>query len=148
MPILCAHCKGYHPSIEDVRVCASHDNFVRAGSPRPTNWQAAMMTLEPTKAPTEMGMYRQTATGDLFRVYKAQTGSHLLCKRLVKLSSGNWTFIYAGAARTQVKAHERLGLDEAKEFGQQFGVCCCCGKLLTDPESVAAGIGPVCAGKV
>ena len=27
------------------------------------------------------------------------------------------------------------------------GYCCCCGRLLTTPESVAAGIGPVCAGR-
>jgi hypothetical protein len=27
------------------------------------------------------------------------------------------------------------------------GRCCCCGRLLTTPESVAAGIGPVCASR-
>jgi hypothetical protein len=29
-------------------------------------------------------------------------------------------------------------------YGKQFGVCCCCGRELTDPKSVAKGIGPVC----
>lgn len=28
------------------------------------------------------------------------------------------------------------------------GKCRCCGKLLTDPDSIAAGIGPTCAAKV
>lgn len=27
------------------------------------------------------------------------------------------------------------------------GTCCCCGRKLTDPESIASGIGPTCAGK-
>ena len=29
--------------------------------------------------------------------------------------------------------------------GKETGKCCCCGRELTDPESVAAGIGPICA---
>lgn len=29
--------------------------------------------------------------------------------------------------------------------GRETGKCCCCGRELTDPESIAAGIGPVCA---
>lgn len=33
---------------------------------------------------------------------------------------------------------------EAKVYGQQTGSCACCGKQLTDPESVTLGIGPVC----
>ena len=31
--------------------------------------------------------------------------------------------------------------------GRKSGVCCCCGRELTDSESVANGIGPVCASK-
>lgn len=30
-------------------------------------------------------------------------------------------------------------------YGQQTGVCACCGRELTDPESIARGIGPICA---
>jgi len=30
---------------------------------------------------------------------------------------------------------------------QHQGKCCCCGKPLTTPESVTAGIGPICAEK-
>lgn len=31
--------------------------------------------------------------------------------------------------------------------GKETGVCCCCGRELTDPNSIEAGIGPVCASK-
>ncbi len=30
---------------------------------------------------------------------------------------------------------------------QHAGKCCCCGRQLTDPISIAAGIGPECAGR-
>lgn len=33
------------------------------------------------------------------------------------------------------------------EFGKKFGTCCMCGRELTNPESVALGIGPVCREK-
>lgn len=33
---------------------------------------------------------------------------------------------------------------QAAQFGRQFGVCGICGRTLTDPPSVARGIGPVC----
>lgn len=35
----------------------------------------------------------------------------------------------------------------AVKHGRQYGQCACCGKELSDPESVAKGIGPVCAEK-
>ncbi len=38
-----------------------------------------------------------------------------------------------------------LSLEEAKAFGQLYGVCCNCGRRLTDETSIAEGIGPVCA---
>lgn len=54
-------------------------------------------------------------------------------------------FIYAkGIIHKLVK---RLDLDEVKGFGKAFGVCGVCARLLTNPESIAAGIGPICAMK-
>jgi hypothetical protein len=38
-------------------------------------------------------------------------------------------------------------LKAAVEYGRSTGKCCCCGRELTDPESVANGIGPVCQSK-
>jgi hypothetical protein len=34
----------------------------------------------------------------------------------------------------------------ARVDGKETGICCCCGAQLTDPVSIAAGIGPICAG--
>lgn len=38
-------------------------------------------------------------------------------------------------------------LATAVKFGRASGRCCSCGRDLTDPESIAAGIGPICASK-
>lgn len=35
----------------------------------------------------------------------------------------------------------------AKAYGLRTGSCCICGRELTDPVSVAQGIGPICAGR-
>ena len=32
-------------------------------------------------------------------------------------------------------------------YGLKFGICSCCGRELTNPESVARGIGPICASR-
>jgi hypothetical protein len=34
-----------------------------------------------------------------------------------------------------------------ERYGRETGTCGACGRLLTDPDSVARGIGPVCAAK-
>jgi hypothetical protein len=34
----------------------------------------------------------------------------------------------------------------ARVSGKDTGICCCCGAELTDPVSIEAGIGPICAG--
>ena len=38
-------------------------------------------------------------------------------------------------------------LETLQQYGRETGNCACCGRELTDPESVARGIGPVCAEK-
>lgn len=38
-------------------------------------------------------------------------------------------------------------LTVAKKYGFATKNCCCCGKVLTDPVSIANGIGPICESK-
>lgn len=42
---------------------------------------------------------------------------------------------------------ERGDLPEALEFWHE-GQCCACGRALTDPQSIASGIGPVCKSRL
>lgn len=43
---------------------------------------------------------------------------------------------------------EAEGLKAVAEIGILTGNCGICGKMLTNEESIASGIGPICAGKV
>ena len=60
-------------------------------------------------------------------------------------------FIASGAATPEHKATlNAIAQDPskvAKEYGMETGQCCLCGRELTDPESIKAGIGPICASK-
>lgn len=58
-----------------------------------------------------------------------------------------WEFVYAPGAVRRLSASTRISLEEAKEFGHLYGTCIVCGRTLTNPDSVAAGIGPVCAAR-
>lgn len=111
-------------------------------------------------AVTEDGMYK-IADGTIFKVQRAVHGSgHLYAKRLVVDSEavrdavGNVVtpaevhFEYAPGAIRNLTAQDRLTLEEAKKFGALYGTCCVCGRTLTRESSIAAGIGPVCAGRL
>lgn len=54
----------------------------------------------------------------------------------------------AEAIANYLSAAAESGLaDLAAEFGKEFGQCSCCGAMLTNPESIERGIGPICAEK-
>jgi hypothetical protein len=92
---------------------------------------------------TEEGMYRK---GDeIFRVQRSLESGNLYAK---KLDVVEMKFIFASGAIRTIKSSDKMTLDEAKAFGVETGFCCVCAKFLTDPKSVANGIGPVCAKNV
>lgn len=93
----------------------------------------------------EDGMYR--VDGVVYKVQHAVHGSgRQYAKRLTQYGN-DWTFEYAAGAIRKLRPEHRMTLDEAREFGALYGVCCRCGTTLTDEESIARGIGPVCAEK-
>lgn len=99
----------------------------------------------------ESGMYKVGET--IYKVYKTVHGSGKMCAKELVMVEG-WSFethgkqaaefVYRGLATRFVKPENRMSLEQAKEFGVIYGVCCVCGATLTDETSIAAGIGPVC----
>lgn len=86
------------------------------------------------------GMYK--VGDDIFKVYFTQAG-HIATKQLTEDG-----FEYTGRKPlSMIKPEHRMTLDEAKEYGKVTGTCCNCGRLLTNEESIANGIGPICATK-
>lgn len=76
----------------------------------------------------------------------------------VKSSSGDYmgkvvgtSFIAVSSAPATIKptleAIAANPSEVAKAYGKKTGICSCCGRELTDPSSIAAGIGPICATK-
>jgi hypothetical protein len=100
---------------------------------------------------TEDGMYRMGET--IFKVQRAVHGSgHLYAKRLVlekdpETDQQRGHFVYDAGTIRMLRPEHKLSLEQAREFGRLYGVCCVCGATLTNEESIEAGIGPICAGK-
>jgi hypothetical protein len=89
-------------------------------------------------APVSEGYY--FAEGLIYKVQAAKASGNLYAK--VFSESG---YEYAPGAMRLIPTAARLTLEQAAEAGVKTGRCVVCSRLLTDPESVAAGIGPVCA---
>ena len=89
------------------------------------------------------GMYRKG--DDIFRVQRSLESGNLYAK---KLDIVEMKFIFTSGAIRTLKSSDKMTLEEAKAFGVETGFCCVCAKFLTDPKSVAVGIGPVCAKNV
>lgn len=89
------------------------------------------------------GMWR-TADGAIWKVLPGRTTGNLYAKRLGE--GGSFEYVVGGIHRVR-ETGVRLTLDEAKQYGRVTGRCCVCARLLTDPASITAGIGPVCAAR-
>jgi hypothetical protein len=117
-----------------------------------TTQAAGLAPQQPTRPAvaqvSEDGMYR-TPDGTIWKVQRAVTGSgQLYAKRLVVEPGRSGTFVYEPGAIRRLRPDQRLTLDEAKAFGKLYGVCCQCGRTLTDEQSIADGIGKICAGRL
>lgn len=104
--------------------------------------------LNPAESVTE-GMYERN--GEIFKVQRAVHGSgNLYAKKLTQgrdAFDDEWTFEYAPGAIRRLRARDKMTIERAKEFGALYGVCCVCAATLTNEESIAAGIGPVCSAR-
>lgn len=76
-------------------------------------------------------------------IYRVRQGRGLYALRLLRDGGTE----YAPGVVTKLDPSMALTLEEAKEWGRDTGVCCQCSAELTNPESIALGIGPICRGK-
>lgn len=88
----------------------------------------------------ELGLYRKGE--DTFQVKESRSSGY---RYAVRLEGTKW--IYARGVAAELTSDMALTLEEAKAYGQRTGVCCACGAELTNPDSIEAGIGPICANK-
>jgi|SRR5687768_13629438 len=121
----------------------------------------------------DCGMYQTVDADGKVTVYKVKWNkynTHKLAEKLVitetygdyDTETGTWSkkpkgkFYYAKGMMAVLTSENKMNEAQAKAFhdatkkkyGQDYGFCCVCGKLLTVKKSIDAGIGPVCAGKL
>lgn len=118
-------------------------------------FEAITAPLKPQPA-TEPGMYLKI-------VDVPQSDAKLVCIYRVKIGKSGFPyaealvlgapgqkarFVYQAGLIKTITADMRMTKEQAIEFGVNHGVCCRCGKVLTNDKSVEKGIGPVCIKKL
>ena len=121
-------------------------------------WAAAH--TECPKQPTTIAAMILVDTDGIYRaddgtIYKVQHAAHgsgrLYAKRLTITEDADGArhgrFDYAPGAIHTLRADQRLTAEQAAQYGRLYGVCVACGATLTDEDSIARGLGPVCASR-
>lgn len=80
----------------------------------------------------------------IFKVQTSPNSGRQYAKKL-DIDSGTWE--YAPGAVKNLRPETKMPLERAQGFGRLYGWCIKCSRTLTDEDSIAAGIGPICAGK-
>lgn len=96
------------------------------------------------------GIYISEDLKDIRKAYWNLEHSRLLCKQLIVIREGfrvETSWAYLGTAASNLAGYKLLNKEDAIQYGQLYGICGRCGRLLNDEKSIAAGIGPVCAAK-
>jgi hypothetical protein len=157
MAVRCGNHRGspspvYHDDVAAVRACC--EGKPTMGRPSP---------IAPSVEPREITEGMWYIGERIVKVQRAVHGSqHLYTKELVRIepargddgediSPGSWEFerLYGGMKELRKGENVRkMTLEEAVQFGKLYGICCRCAATLTDENSIAAGIGPICAGKI
>ncbi len=100
---------------------------------------------------------KQTAAEDGYYV----NGDTFVCVKWNRAKTGQYATVwngeswdYDGRESRKLVADVKAGKlspmtpEDAKRFGDLYGSCFKCSRTLTDPESIAQGYGPVCAGRM
>lgn len=116
----------------------------------------AIPTIQ-TPEPLKIGIYdtmpgtEEFVTGRFLIAYTNKYGS-ISVKRLYKSWSTKSGYSWTKSSTYILKNLLKMGtvhVDSATvgALGKKFGMCMYCGHLLTDPASIAEGVGPVCKSK-
>jgi len=149
--ITCGNCTRTHESVDAVRSCYAMTH-------RRSNSHSKRTALEKQyivdknairSGVKEAGIYKDHSSGTIYKVQLAVHGSgRLYAKKLVVHPEDKTaTFVYEPGAIYRISASDKMTLEDAKAFGALYGCCVRCGRTLTDEQSIAAGIGPICAGR-
>lgn len=175
--ITCGNCKQSHSTVAEVKACYAtrmdspafeqrvqavearqqaarvqadpailgHDEFRDSTKYNFGRWDRAIGQREQFEL-SDSGIYQVGET--VYKVYANQAQTRMLAKELKVLHTGATTWEYVGMAARFVRKNQRITQEQAEKFGKIYGVCAICGRTLTDEQSIAQGIGPVCIKKM
>ena len=123
--IRCGNCGETHHSVQEVKEC-----YGRAAAP-----------VAAPRVPGGEGWYFKD--GKVYKIQQSQSSGHLYAK---VLNGSHWD--YAAGEVRNLYEDQRLTAAEAAEYGKLYGVCCVCGRTLTNEQSISEGIGPICSGRI
>lgn len=147
--ITCGNCKQTHDSVDAVKLCYL-GKFADEGVKLPPReyvekHESAVKAAWRTAPQTPIGVYN--VGGVLYMVKPSRSSDRTLAHKL-QMVGGKPELTYLGLANRFVPENTPpVTREEAAAWGHTHGYCMMCGRLLTNPESVEAGIGPICAGK-
>lgn len=131
----CGYCKVTGVNVEHVKGCANNEQQVRSvGSPAKVEHQS----FSPLQSE---GIF--WLDGYLIKVIQSEETGRFYAKRW---NLQEWEYAGSGPLHFLTEEH-RVSADIAAQFGALTGRCVFCNRKLTDEASIAAGFGPVCAGK-
>ncbi len=96
-----------------------------------------------------LGAHDQTFVFSLAPAYGKNAGSIYVKngdEYLGKISGGKFLAVGGCSYEDEADVVKACQSPEASAvaYGQRFGICSCCGRTLTNPESIELGIGPIC----
>lgn len=92
--------------------------------------------------------YWVTMVDDIPTIVKVQVAKHGSNNLYAKRLDTNGNFVYEPGLINRMVGARPMSADDAKQYGDLYGRCFKCGAELTDEDSIARGMGPVCAAKM
>ena len=89
----------------------------------------------------EIGVYKDKNNN----IYKVKVNVSTGRLNVFKLQEGR--YVYAKGMLSVLKHEDKLTLAEAQQYGHLYGQCIVCARPLSNEESIALGIGPICMKK-
>lgn len=97
---------------------------------------------KPVRIVLEDGFYM--LEGEVYKVKHNQEGTRQYASKLSGAIGEAGRFHMAQGAIRRIRPEHRMTVEQASAFGNVYAYCACCGRKLTNDDSIALGIGPDC----
>lgn len=95
----------------------------------------------------EPGYYLRDDVVYFVKWNQSRTGAYAKCMRITN-GRGSWKYAPGVGRSIAAEGLTALTVADAARLGHLHGVCVACGRVLSDPVSVAKGVGAICAKRI